>query len=51
MNPIKIKLITKGKNTHTHTQIEAEKLVVRGWREIVVQRARVQMEKKKTREI
>lgn len=26
MNPIKIKLITKGKHTHMHTQIEAERI-------------------------
>lgn len=41
MNPIKIKLITKG----THTQIQAEEMVMGGLRQIVVQ-----MEKKETRE-
>lgn len=34
VNPIKIKLITKGKRTHA--QIKVERIVLRGWGEVVV---------------
>lgn len=44
VNPIKMKLITKGK----HTQKGG---VIRGWGMIVVQRARLQMEKRDKQEL